>query len=319
MHILNLETREKQDAFKQNFYNQKDSYLILSSPDELNLLKDVLGIDEITFKDCLNFDESIKLDLFDNYDFLSVNTFELIDNNAQIEEVNIYLSDNFILVICNENHFLFEFVKNMIINEIKMENIPSVVSLFKINYLIFRNIIIHEFESLEKVEDMILKLEDEILEGVVDDHVLKINSIRGITRTVVKNTRPLLYIGDRILKENIRYLKYSDVKKYKLDNLQGIDFGIDKLYSFALSTRELADKLLDIYSSQVAEKTNALITKLTLLTGIAAPLTIITGIYGMNFRVMPELNWYYGYPLILGFMALIIILGFVIFKIKKLL
>ena len=319
MHILNLETREKQYGFKQNFYNQKDSYLILSSPDELNLLKDILGIDEITFKDCLNFDESIKLDLFDNYDFLSVNTFELIDNEAQIEEVNIYLSDNFILVICNENHFLFEFVKNMIINEIKMENIPSVVSLFKINYLIFRNIIIHEFESLEKVEDMILKLEDEILEGVVDNHVLKINAIRYITRAVVKNTRPLLYIGDRILKENIRYLKYSDVKKYNLDNLQGIDFGIDKLYSFALSTRELADKLLDIYSSQVAEKTNALITKLTLLTGIAAPLTIITGIYGMNFRVMPELDWYYGYPLILGFMALIIILGFVIFKIKKLL
>lgn len=319
MHILNLETREKQDAFKQNFYNQNDSYLILSSPDELNLLKDILGIDEITFKDCLNFDESIKLDLFDNYDFLSVNTFELIDNKAQIEEVNIYLSDNFILVVCNENHFLFEFVKNMIMNEIKMEDIPSVVSLFKINYLIFRNIIIHEFESLEKVEDMILKLEDEILEGVVDDHVLKINSIRGITRTVVKNTRPLLYIGDRMLKENIRYLKYSDVKKYKLDNLQGIDFGIDKLYSFAISTRELADKLLDIYSSQIAEKTNTLITKLTALTGIAAPLTIITGIYGMNFKVMPELEWYYGYPLTLGVMIFIIIIGVIIFKIKKLL
>lgn len=319
MHILNLETREKQDIFKDDFYNQKDSYLILSSPDELNLLKDVLGIDEITFKDCLNFDESIKLDLFDNYDFLSVNTFELIDNKAQIEEVNIYLSDNFILVVCNENQFLFEFVKNMIMNEIKMENIPSIVSLFKINYLIFRNIIIHEFKNLEKVEDMILKLEDEILEGVIDDHVLKINYIRGITRTVVKNTRPLLYIGDRILKENIRYLKYSDVKKYKLDNLQGIDFGIDKLYSFAISTRELADKLLDIYSSQIAEKTNTLITKLTVLTGIAAPLTIITGIYGMNFKYMPELGWLYGYPLSLFVMFIIIFIGVLIFKLKKLL
>lgn len=319
MHILNLETREKQDIFKNDFYNQKYSYLILSSPNELKLLKDILCIDEITFKDCLKFDESIKLDLFDNYDFLSINTFELIDNKAQIEEVNIYLSDNFILVVCNENHFLFEFVKNMIMNETKMENTPSVVSLFKINYLIFKNIIIHEFENLEKVEDMILKLEDEILEDVLDDHVLKINYIRGIARTVVKNTRPLLYIGDRILKENIRYLKYSDVKKYNLDNLQGIDFGIDKLYSFAISTRELADKLLDIYSSQITEKTNTLITKLTVLTGIAAPLTIITGIYGMNFRVMPELEWYYGYPLILGFMSLIIIVGVIMFKIKKLL
>lgn len=319
MHILNLETREKKDKFEKSFYNENDSYLILSSVDELKLLKDILKIDEITFKDCLKFDENIKLDLFEKYDFLSVNTFEIVDNKAKIEEVNIYLSDNFILVVCIENHFIYEFVKNMILNNIKMEDTPSIVSLFKINYLIFKNIIIHEFESLEKVEDMILKLEDEILEGAIDDHVSKINYIRGITRTVVKNTRPLLYIGDRILKENIRYLKYSDVKKYNLDNLQGIDFGIDKLYSFALSTRELADKLLDIYSSQVAEKTNVLITKLTVLTGIAAPLTIITGIYGMNFKVMPELEWTFGYPLTIFVMLIIIVVGIVIFKLKKLL
>lgn len=319
MHILNLDTRNKLNSFSKDFYSEENSYLIISKPQELKLLKDVLSIDEITFKECLDFDESIKLDLFDNYDFLSVNTFELKDGKANIEEVNIYLSDNFILVVCNEEHFIHEYVKNIITNNVKMENTPSVVSLFQINYMIFKNIIIHEFESLEKVEDLILQLEDEILEGVVENQIQKINNIRGTTRTVVKNIRPLLYIGERILKENIRYLKYSDVKKYNLDNLQGIDFGIEKLYSFALSTRELADKLLDIYTSQVAEKTNNLITKLTLLTGIAAPLTIITGIYGMNFANMPELAWNYGYPIILGIMFLIIIFGVIIFKIKKLL
>ena len=319
MHILNLETRCKFENYEDDFYNSAQSYLMVCEPNELNLLKDILNIDEITFKDCLNFDESIKLDLFENYDFLSVNTFELIDEKALIEEVNIYLSDNFILVVCKKEHFIYEFVRNLITNNVRMENAPTVVSLFQINYMIFKSIIIHEFESLEKVEDLILKLEDEILEGSVDNQIQKINDIRGITRTVVKNTRPLLYIGERILKENIRYLKYSDVKKYNLDNLQGIDFGIEKLYSFALSTRELADKLLDIYSSQVAEKTNNLITKLTLLTGIAAPLTIITGIYGMNFTVMPELHWYYGYPITLLAMLLIVIIGIIIFKIKKLL
>lgn len=319
MHILNLDTRNKLDSFVEDFYNEKNSYLIISKPQELNQLKDILNIDEITFNECLNFDESIKLDLFDNYDFLSVNTFELKDEKANIEEVNIYLSDNFILVICNENHFIYEYVKHIITNNVQMDNTPSVVSLFQINYMIFKNIIIHEFESLEKVEDLILQLEDEILEGVVDNQIQKINNIRSLTRSVVKNIRPLLYIGERILKENIRYLKYSDVKSYNLDNLQGIDFGIEKLYSFALSTRELADKLLDIYTSQVAEKTNSLITKLTLLTGIAAPLTIITGIYGMNFSNMPELSWYYGYPLTLCIMTLIIIFGIIIFKIKKLL
>lgn len=319
MYILNLETRNTLNRFDNKFYNDQQSYLIVCIPKELSLLKDTLDIDEITFEECLNFDESIKLDLFDNYDFLSVNTFELVNEKATIEEVNIYLSDNFILVVCNEAHFLYDFVKNMITNNIKLENTPPVVSLFQINYMIFKNIIIHEFESLDKVEDLILKLEDEILEGVVDNQIQKINNARAITRTVVKNIRPLLYIGERILKENIRYLKYSDVKKYNLDNLQGIDFGIEKLYSFALSTRELSDRLLDIYTSQVAEKTNSLITKLTLLTGISAPLTIITGIYGMNFSYMPELKWQYGYPIILCVMLLILVIGVLIFKIKKLL
>lgn len=319
MYILNIDTREKLTSFNENFYNDTDSFLILSCTNELNLIKDILDIDEITFKDCLQFDDNIKLDLFDNYDFLSINTFEILDNDIEIEEVNVYLSDNFILVICKDSHFLYDIVKNIIMNNTNMEKSPSVVVLFKINYVIFKSIIRHQFESLEKLEDIILNLEDEMMETTLDNHIIRINYVRNMTRTVVKNIRPLLYISDRILKEDIRYLKYSDVKRYNLDNLQGIDFSIDKLYKFALSTRELADKLLDIYSSKVAEKTNSLITKLTILTGIAAPLTIITGIYGMNFKVMPELDNIYGYPLTLGFMFLIIVVGIIIFKIKKIL
>lgn len=319
MYILNLDTREKLEEFNKDFYNTKDSYVILSAPNELKSLKNILNIDEITFKECLNFDENIKLDLFDEYDFLSVNTFRLDGENSIVEEVNIYTSDNYILVVSQEEHYIYCFVRTLILNNIKLDDAPPIVSLFKINYLIFKNIIAQEFENLEQIEDMILEIEDAMMDGEKDDYIPQINHVRSITRSVVKNTRPLLYIGDRIIKENIRYLKYSDVKKYNLENLQGLDFGIDKLYAFALSTRELADKLLDIYSSQVAEKTNNLITKLTVLTAILAPLTIITGIYGMNFKVMPELGWYYGYPLTLGIMILIIIVGVVIFKIKKLL
>lgn len=319
MYILNLKTAEIIDHFREDFYSKVYPYLILSTACELKLLKDILDIDEITFNDCLEFDENIKLDLFDNYDFLSLNTCELSGNEAKIEEVNMYLSDNFILVICERDNFLYDYVKSMILNNSKIQKNYNPSNLFKISYLIIKNIIIHEFENLEKVEDMILDLEDEIMEGTDDEHILKINYIRSLTRILVKNTRPLLYLGDRILKDNFRYLKYNDMKRSNLDNLQSIDFGIDKLYNFALSTRELADKLLDIYSSKVSEQTNDIITKLTLLTAISAPLTIITGIYGMNFKFMPELNLYYGYPLTIGIMFIIVLCGIILFKIKKLL
>lgn len=319
MYILNIESREILNDFNKNFYNKHNSYIMLSTPNELNLLIDILNIDDITFKDCLTFDENIKFDLFDNYDFLSINTFSIINEESIIDEVNIYSSDNYILVVVKKEHFIYDFVKNIITNNIKSDDELSVVTLFKLNYIILKNIIIHQFKNLEYVEDMILKIEDSIMDGKCEDYIIKINHIRGITRTIVKNIRPLLYIGDKIVKENIRYLKYSDVKKYNLENFQSLDFGIDKLYTFALSTRELADKLLDIYSSAVTERTNSLITKLTVLTAISAPLTIITGIYGMNFVNMPELNLKYGYPIILGIMVLIIVIGILISKFNKLL
>ena len=319
MYILNIDTREKYTKFCKEFYNKEDSFLIVSTVKELKLLKRLLNIEQDLLKQCLNFNEDIKLDLFDNYDLLSVNSFEVENEDIVVEEINIFLADNFILVVCNESNFIYDTVKDIIMNNISMTEEISIVVLFKLNYLIFKSIITHQFESLEKLEDLILKLEDEMIEEAKKEHLSKINDLRGMTRTVVKNIRPLLYIEDRIVKENIRYLKYSDVKKYNLDNLQGIDLGIDKLYNFAISTRELADKLLDVYASKVSEKTNNLITKLTILTGISLPITIITGIYGMNFRVMPWLNYEYAYPITLGVMVLILIVGIAILKIKDIL
>ncbi len=108
MYILNLKTTEIIDHFREDFYSKIYPYLILSTACELKLL-----IDEITFKDCLEFDENIKLDLFDKYDFLSLNTCELSSNEAKIEEVNMYLSDNFILVICEKDNFLYDYIKSM--------------------------------------------------------------------------------------------------------------------------------------------------------------------------------------------------------------
>ena len=319
MYILNIDTREKYTKFCKEFYNKEDSFLIVSTVKELKLLKRLLNIEQDLLKQCLNFNEDIKLDLFDNYDLLSVNSFEVENEDIVVEEINIFLADNFILVVCNESNFIYDTVKDIIMNNISMTEEISIVVLFKLNYLIFKSIITHQFESLEKLEDLILKLEDEMIEEAKKEHLSKINDLRSMTRTVVKNIRPLLYIEDRIVKENIRYLKYSDVKKYNLDNLQGIDLGIDKLYNFAISTRELADKLLDVYASKVSEKTNNLITTLTILTGISLPITIITGIYGMNFRVMPWLNYEYAYPITLGVMVLILIVGIAILKIKDIL
>ena len=69
---------------------------------------------------------------------------------------------------------------------------------------------------------------------------------------------------------------------------------------------------MDIYLSFQSNRMNQQMRVLTVITIIFMPLTVITGIYGMNFDNMPELHWYYGYFMVLGVM-LCIIIGLLIF------
>jgi len=64
-----------------------------------------------------------------------------------------------------------------------------------------------------------------------------------------------------------------------------------------------------------ANRTSEVARVLTVLSGILLPLTLITGIYGMNFEHMPELKWTYGYPLVMGVIAAID--AFVFYRFRK--
>jgi magnesium transporter len=85
-----------------------------------------------------------------------------------------------------------------------------------------------------------------------------------------------------------------------------------RIADLADSYRELVTAALEIYMSVVANRTNDIMKVLALISTIMLPLTFIAGVYGMNFHHMPELDWLYGYPMALLFMAMIA-LGMVLF------
>ena len=80
--------------------------------------------------------------------------------------------------------------------------------------------------------------------------------------------------------------------------------------------REMAFGLMELYMSHVSNKMNQVMKVLTIMATIFIPLTFIAGVYGMNFKNMPELEWHYGYYGILGVMLLVFILLVVYFKRK---
>lgn len=310
MKILELQSNRILEKFGDS-YNLQNDYVILSKFDEVCEVKDILGINEDSFVDCMSFDNSIRINPNKSFDSMVLRSLEYIDDEIREFEAHIYTADNFILTVADDGSFIYKFMKNLILNRAKSEKSTKYV-LYKINQYIIREYIMNGFEFVEMLEERILDIEDDMMENTNSSHIEKINKIRAIARKVVKNIRPLIYITDNAVSEDVRFLKEVELEEY--NDMQGIDFGIDKLYEFSIATRDLADKLLDIYSSKINEKTNSLITKLTILTAIAAPLTIITGVYGMNFKYMPELGMAYGYPITIGIMLLIILIGIHLFK-----
>ncbi len=83
------------------------------------------------------------------------------------------------------------------------------------------------------------------------------------------------------------------------------------------ASRDMVVSMMDIHLSFQSNRLNQQMRRLTAITILFMPLTVITGIYGMNFDDMPELRWHYGYFMVLGLMALIIISLLLAFNRRK--
>jgi magnesium transporter len=81
--------------------------------------------------------------------------------------------------------------------------------------------------------------------------------------------------------------------------------------------RDMISGMLDIYLSSVSNRMNEVMKVLTIIATIFIPLTLIAGIYGMNFQYMPELGWRWGYPVVWLIMLVIGALMLVYFRRKK--
>jgi magnesium transporter len=88
---------------------------------------------------------------------------------------------------------------------------------------------------------------------------------------------------------------------------------IDTIETF----RDMLSGMLDIYLSSVSNRLNAVMKVLTIIATVFMPLTFLAGVYGMNFKHMPELEWRWGYPTLWAVMVIIGLSMLVYFKKKK--
>jgi magnesium transporter len=167
------------------------------------------------------------------------------------------------------------------------------------------------FLILEGIGDQIETLEVDLLDGPRPETMQAIHCLKREMLHLRKSVWHLQEMISRLEKGESDMFNESTVP-YLRDVYDHTIRVIDTIEIF----HEMLSGLLDLYISSVSNKMNEIMKVLTIIATIFIPLTFIVGIYGMNFRYMPELEWRYGYPMVL-LITLIIGVGIMIYARKK--
>ena len=168
------------------------------------------------------------------------------------------------------------------------------------------------FQILETIGDQIEAVEDRVILEQEPDTISKIHRFK----------RAMLFMRRTVwpLREEIALLEKSGSDLVK----EPTALFFRNLYDHTIQVidtvetyRDIISGMHDTYLSSINNRMNEVMKILTILATIFIPLTFITGIYGMNFRYMPELHWEYGYYGALGLMLVIAIAMLVNFRKKK--
>lgn len=152
----------------------------------------------------------------------------------------------------------------------------------------------------ERLEELLSELELELVHRPSQRVVIRILTIKRQLSQVRRRLTPL--------REAIGSLESSAHPLIKRENrpyLRDARGKVQALHERLDSQRSLLDSLENLYLSSVGQRTNEVVRTLTVFSAIFMPLTFIAGLYGMNFKTMPELDWVWGYPMALILMAIV--------------
>ena len=169
-----------------------------------------------------------------------------------------------------------------------------------------------DLRIMEKYECELDDIETKILNEEEGVSLGRVNDIRSDIRYLRIHYEQLMDLGQELEENENNFFKQENLRYFRLflDRMA-------RLHDTSTSLRDYTMQLRDLYKAHLDIKQNRIMTVLTVVTTIFLPLTLIAGWYGMNFRYMPELEWKWGYPVVIAVCVAIVGLSLLFFKKKK--
>ncbi len=277
----------------------------------LGKLGEGFGLHPLIVEDILNTDQRPKIEEFEGYNYIVLKTLQFHGNDGEIitEQVSLILGPNFVISFQEKEVDIFHAImESLRTNKGRIRKMGADY----LAYCLLDAIVDNYFTIMETLGEKIESLENELVSNPNPQMAHTIYNLKRNMILLRRSVWPLREVISRLERGESVLIKES-TRIYLKDVYDHTIHIIDTLETF----REMATEMLEIYLSSISNRLNTVIKVLTLIATIFMPLTLITGIYGMNFKYMPELGWRWGYPMVLFIMAGIGIAMVYYFKRKK--
>lgn len=284
----------------------------------LEKLSECYLVHHLVLEDILNINQRPKYEDFGGYVYLSAKmlSYDEKADDIQEEQVSIILGPNFLISFQEEKEGdVFGPIRE------RIRNNKGRIRKMKADYLAYSlldAIVDNYFIILEKIGEKVEGLESELVANPLPQTLQAINKLKRNLIFLRRSVWPLREIVNSLAKSESALVSGAAAVYYR-DVYDHLIHTIDTIEAF----RDTVSGMLDIYLSSLSNRMNEVMKVLTIIATIFIPLTFIVGIYGMNFNTsvspfnMPELNWRYGYLMVLWIMFFVASGMLAYFKKKK--
>ena len=265
----------------------------------------------LALEDIVNTGQRPKMEDFLGYILLILKMlyYDEKEGQSKAEQISLVLGPNWVISFQENEGDVFDTIRERIRSD------KGRIRKMEADYLVYALIdavVDNYFAVLERIGEKIEEIEEAI---VANPSPVTLQAIHDLKRQMIllrKSVWPLREVISRLERWESKLIKKStdiflrDVYDHTIQVIDAVE-----------TFRDMLSGMLDIYMSSVSNRMNEVMKVFTIIATIFIPLTLVAGIYGMNFRYMPELEWVWGYPFILLLMLALGIMMLFYFRRRK--
>jgi magnesium transporter len=269
------------------------------------------GIHPLILEDILNTNQRPKMEDMGDYIYIVLKTLEGEPGSGPeaMEQNSFIIGSNFVLSFQEKEGDAFGPVRERIRkggNRIRRLGPDFLV------YALIDAIVDSYFAVLERVGERIEVLEEEL---IADPSPKTLNGIHGLKKEMLFLRKAVWPLREVI--NSIERTESALVKKETGIFFRDIYDHVIQVIDTVETYRDMLGSMFDTYLSSLSNRMNEVMKVLTIIATIFIPLTFLAGIYGMNFKFMPELDWRWGYPAVWIIIVAVAVTMLFFFKKKK--